>query len=256
MPFSPLHNLCNSVGIVASVEPFVKNLVDLFSQRNVINYCLFHVNLLSLIAGKECILDPLEFARNFIDKIRGNSLANLSWKFKFLCERKMQIVPKYPKLLPCDVMDLGEGYCTHFLHYCFNDSVLSLKLFISFQLGAQQFSSYRMLKQSAPKLFKHDEVLLQLQDSVYRYHLLRTHVSMCFAAWTEALLKIDQHDLFVPTDITCQTYYAIAATIQDRPGTTPPHPKLMNQPEPHPTPNANSWGSPQPNSTPTLPQLE
>ncbi|KAL0217589.1 hypothetical protein RCL1_008170 [Eukaryota sp. TZLM3-RCL] len=174
-------------------------------------------NLLSdnwrLIAGNESILDTLEFARNFIDIPQGNSLANLSWKF--LCEKKMQIVPKYPKLLPCDVMDLGEGYCTHFLHYCFNDSVLSLKLFLLFQLGAQQFSSYRMFKQSAPKLFKHDEVLLQLQDSVYRYHLLRTHVSMCFAAWTEALLKIDQHDLFVPTDITCQTYYAIAAIIHD-----------------------------------------
>ncbi|KAL0217856.1 hypothetical protein RCL1_008705 [Eukaryota sp. TZLM3-RCL] len=174
-------------------------------------------NLLSdnwrLIAGIESILDTLQFARHFIDIPHGNSLANLSWKF--LCEKKMQIVPKYPKLLPCDVMDLGEGYCTHFLHYCFNDSVLSLKLFLLFQLGAQQFSSYRVFKQSAPKLFKHDEVLLQLQDSVDRYHLLRTHVSMCFAAWTEALLKIDQHDLFVPTDITCQTYYAIAAIIHD-----------------------------------------
>ncbi|KAL0222125.1 hypothetical protein RCL1_001979 [Eukaryota sp. TZLM3-RCL] len=141
-------------------------------------------NLLSdnwrLIAGNESMLDTLEFARNFIDIKHGNSLANLSWKF--LCEKKMQIVPKYPKLLPCDVMDLGEGYCTHFLHYCFNDSVLSLKLFLLFQLGAQQFSSYRMFKQSAPKLFKHDEVLLQLQDSVYRYHLLRTHVSMCFCS--------------------------------------------------------------------------
>ncbi|KAL0217360.1 hypothetical protein RCL1_007941 [Eukaryota sp. TZLM3-RCL] len=70
-------------------------------------------------------------------------------------------------------MDLAEGYCRHFLHYCFNDSLL----FLMFQLGAQQFSSHRMFKQSAPELFTHDEVLLQLQDSVYRYHILRTHVS-------------------------------------------------------------------------------
>ncbi|KAL0225089.1 hypothetical protein RCL1_003001 [Eukaryota sp. TZLM3-RCL] len=161
----------------------------------------------------QAVLDTLEYANKYVDIKYGNSLANLS--YKLLAERKMEIVPKFPRLLPCDVLDLGEGYCIRLLTYSFTDVILSTKLFLLFQMGSQSCPSYKVMKKSSHKFFKHDEIHAKVMETVYKYHILRSHVSMCFGSWLEALLQRDDPNMLIPVNITSQTYYAVASILDD-----------------------------------------
>ncbi|KAL0227605.1 hypothetical protein RCL1_003749 [Eukaryota sp. TZLM3-RCL] len=117
--------------------------------------------------------DSLIYAKRFIKSRRGFSLRCLVWYLLFEAKLRLHEVEE---LLPIDfVLNNPQNV----INYCFQDSVLALKLFLLFQRNKVTIPTYVTRKTTLKQIVKYNGIELLLCYYAQLVQQLRMHTSMC-----------------------------------------------------------------------------
>ncbi|KAL0221781.1 hypothetical protein RCL1_001635 [Eukaryota sp. TZLM3-RCL] len=117
--------------------------------------------------------DSLIYAKRFIKSRRGFSLRCLVWYLLFEARLRLHEVEE---LLPIDFI-LNDPQ--NVINYCFQDSVLALKLFLLFQRNKVTIPTYVTRKTTLKQIVKYNGIELLLCYYAQLVQQLRMHTSMC-----------------------------------------------------------------------------